>query len=70
MRRLCSCFAVKVQVSDQYAMTGLIVVLYVFILVCLWNANLKCEVAVELGDDSLNCIQKFKIKIEINLPRR
>ena len=33
MRRLFSSFAVKVQVSDQYVTTGLIIVLYTFILV-------------------------------------
>jgi hypothetical protein len=33
MRRLFSFFAVKVQVSDQYVTTGLIIVLYIFILV-------------------------------------
>jgi len=32
MHRLFSSFAVKVQVSDQYVMTGLIIVLYIFIL--------------------------------------
>jgi len=32
-RRLFSSFAVKVQVSDQYVTTGLIIVLYIFILV-------------------------------------
>jgi len=33
MRRLFSSFAIKVQVSDQYVLTGLIIVLYIFILV-------------------------------------
>jgi len=33
MRRLFSSFAVKVQVSDEYVTTGLIIVLYIFILV-------------------------------------
>jgi len=33
MRRLFSSFAVKVPVSDQYVTTGLIIVLYIFILV-------------------------------------
>jgi len=33
MRRLFSSFAVTVQVSDQYITTGLIIVLYIFILV-------------------------------------
>jgi hypothetical protein len=33
MRRLFSPFAVTVQVSDQYITTGLIIVLYIFILV-------------------------------------
>jgi len=33
MRRLFSSFAVKVQVSDAYVTTGLIIVLYIFILV-------------------------------------
>jgi len=28
----------------------------------LWNANEKCEVAVELGDASLNSIEKCEIK--------
>jgi len=38
MRRLFSSFAVKVQVSDQYVMTGLIIVLYIFILVFLFRS--------------------------------
>jgi len=33
MRRLFSSFALKVQVSDPCIMTGLIIVLYIFILV-------------------------------------
>ena len=33
MRKLFSSFAVKVQVSDEYVTTGLIIVLYIFILV-------------------------------------
>jgi len=33
MRRLFSSFAIKVQVSDQYVTTGLIIYLYIFILV-------------------------------------
>ena len=33
MRRFFSSFAVTVQVSDQYVTTGLIIVLYIFILV-------------------------------------
>ena len=33
MRRLFSSFAVKVQVSDEHVTTGLIIVLYIFILV-------------------------------------
>jgi hypothetical protein len=32
MRRLFSSFAVKVQVSDEYVTTGLIIVLYIFFL--------------------------------------
>jgi len=37
MRRLFSSFAVKVQVSDAYVTTGLIIVLYIFILVFLFR---------------------------------
>jgi len=37
MRRLFSSFVVKVQVSDQYVTTGLINVLYIFILVFLFR---------------------------------
>jgi hypothetical protein len=37
MRKLFSSFAVKVPVSDQYVTTGLIVVLYIFILVFLFS---------------------------------
>ena len=33
MRRFFSSFAVEVQVSDEYVTTGLIIVLYIFILV-------------------------------------
>jgi len=37
MHRLFSSFAVTVQVSDQYVTTGLIIVLYIFILVFLFR---------------------------------
>src|SRR5215469_5911740 len=37
MRKLFPSFAVKVQVSDEYVMTGLIIVLYIFILVFLFK---------------------------------
>jgi len=36
IRRLFSSIAVKVQLSDEYVMTGLIIVLYIFILVFLF----------------------------------
>jgi hypothetical protein len=36
-----------------------------FLHIYLWNANEKCEVAVDLGDASLNSIQKCEIRIEI-----
>jgi hypothetical protein len=37
LRRLFSFFAVHIQVSDEYEMTGLIAVLYIFILVFLFT---------------------------------
>jgi hypothetical protein len=39
MRRLFSSFAVKVQVSDEYVTTGLIIVVYIFILVFFFKAG-------------------------------
>jgi len=41
MRRLFSSFAVKVQVFDEYVTTGLIIVLYIFILVFFFK-NFDC----------------------------
>jgi len=37
MHRLFSSFALKVQLSDHYVTTGLIIVLYIFILVFLFK---------------------------------
>ena len=37
MRKLFSSFVVKVQVSDEYVTTGLVIVLYIFILVFLFK---------------------------------
>jgi hypothetical protein len=37
MRKLFSSFAVRVQISDQYVTTGLVIVLYIFILVFLFR---------------------------------
>ena len=38
MRKFFSSFAVIVQVTDEYVMTGLIIVLYIFILVFLFRS--------------------------------
>ena len=65
MRRLFSSFAVKVQVSDQYVTTGLVIVLYIFILVFLFRnfdfisfalAQYACYLCYSFSNFCINCI--------------